>query len=65
LCLAGNVTAFQIPFATHIDDLVADAEQILLSRGLLHSGDRMVVVSGTTPARGAANYMQIRQVGNR
>lgn len=65
LSLAFNVTAFQIVFKSHIADLAADAEQMLLKRTTVRQGDRIVLVSGTTPTRGAANHMQIKQVGEK
>lgn len=62
LSVAFNVTAFHIPFRTHMADLVEDAEQLLVDRNNAEKGDRVVFVSGTTPLRGAVNIMQIKQV---
>jgi pyruvate kinase len=64
LSLAFNVTAYQIGFQCHIDDLVRTAEQTLLSGKRVAVGDRLVLVSGTTPVRGATNYMQIKSISS-
>jgi pyruvate kinase len=63
LSLAWNVTPIHIPFARHMADLVADAERTLCSRRLAKKGDLIVIVSGTTPLRGATNFLRIKKIG--
>jgi len=63
LSLAWNVTPVHIPFAKHMADLVADAERTLCARRLAKKGDRIVVVGGTTPIRGATNFLRVKHIG--
>lgn len=63
LSLAWNVTPFHIPFAKHMADLVTTAERTLCARRLAKKGDRVVIVSGTTPIRGATNLLRVKQIG--
>jgi pyruvate kinase len=63
LSLAWNVTPFHIPFEKHLDDLMTDAEKLLLRNRLVKKGDQLIVVSGATPVRGATNIMRIKRVG--
>jgi pyruvate kinase len=63
LSLAWNVTPFHIPFEKHLDDLMTDAEKVLLRNRLVKKGDQVIVVSGATPVRGATNIMRIKRVG--
>jgi pyruvate kinase len=63
LSLAWNMTAIHIPFARHMADLIADAERALCARRLVKKGDRIVIVSGTTPVRGATNFLRVKQIG--
>jgi pyruvate kinase len=63
LSLAWNVTPIHIPFARHMADLMRDAENALLKRKLAKKGDAIVVVSGTTPVRGATNFLRVKKIG--
>ena len=63
LSLAWNVTPIHIPFARHMADLMRDAENALLKRRLAKKGDTIVVVSGTTPVRGATNFLRVKKIG--
>jgi pyruvate kinase len=65
LALAWNVTGFHIPFEKHMADLIIDAEKSLLRNKLVKKGDRIVVITGTTPVKGATNIMRIKRVGER
>ena len=62
LSLAFNVTAYQVDFQCHIDDLASTAQQRLIHQKRVAAGDYLVLVSGTTPVRGATNYMQVRAI---
>jgi pyruvate kinase len=63
LSLAWNVTAISIPFDKHRDDLIADAERALCRHGYAKKGDRIVIVCGTTPVRGATNFLRVKRIG--
>ncbi|MGA2507377.1 MAG: pyruvate kinase [Chitinispirillaceae bacterium] len=63
LSLAWNVTPIHIPFARHMADLMRDAENALLKRKCAKKGDAIVVVSGTTPVRGATNFLRVKKIG--
>lgn len=63
LSLAWNVTAIHIPFTRHLADLIADAEKALVVRRLVRKGDTIVIVSGTTPVRGATNFLRVKKTG--
>ncbi|MBN2036175.1 MAG: pyruvate kinase [Chitinispirillaceae bacterium] len=65
LSLAWNVTPFHIPFEKHMADLITDAESILLRNRLVRRGAHIILVSGTTPVKGATNVMRIKRVGER
>jgi pyruvate kinase len=63
LSLAWNMTAFHIPFEKHMADIIRCAERQLLAHKSVKNGDRIVIVSGTTPTRGATNFMRVKRVG--
>jgi pyruvate kinase len=63
LSLAWNVSPFQISYEKHLADLMRDAEKVLVTKRLVARGDLIVVVSGTSPVRGATNLMRIKRVG--
>jgi pyruvate kinase len=65
LSLAWNVAAFHIPFEKELDVLMTDAEKTLLRQKLVKKGEMVIVVSGTTPVKGATNVMRIKRVGER
>jgi pyruvate kinase len=63
LSLAWNMTPIRIPFKRHIADLIADAERELVARRLAGKGETIVIVSGTTPLRGATNFLRVKKIG--
>jgi pyruvate kinase len=63
LSLAWNVHAFELPLFDDSVALQGAAEDMLVTRGLLKSGDYVIVISGTAGARGATNQMRIKCVG--
>lgn len=63
LSLCWNTTSFVLPIRTHLDELIDDAESLLLGRRLIKRGDLLVIVCGTTPARGATNLLRVKEVG--
>ncbi len=62
LSLAYNIQAFKIKFGEHIADLVEDAEKLLIEKKLVKRNNRIVLISGTAPVRGGANFMQIKRL---
>lgn len=65
LSLAWNVRAFHVPFQNQVVSLIENAEKVLLRAGIVGKGQEIVVVSGTTPARGATNFLRIKKVGEK
>ncbi|MBN1129835.1 MAG: pyruvate kinase [Chitinispirillaceae bacterium] len=65
LSLAWNVFPFQLSYEKHMADLLLDAEKKLLQQKLVAKGDLIVVVSGTSPVKGATNVMRIKRAGER
>jgi pyruvate kinase len=54
-----GVTGVLIAMPRNTDRMIADAEKALSKRGLVKSGDRVVVVCGTTRALGATNLLKV------
>lgn len=63
LSLCWNTTSFLLGVSTNIVELVAAAEEILLQRHLVKKRDSILVVTGTTPARGATNLLRVKRIG--
>jgi pyruvate kinase len=63
LSLAWNVTPIRIPFKRHMADLIADAEKTLVARRLAKKRETIVIVSGTTPVRGATDFLRVKKIG--
>ncbi len=63
LNLAWNVQGFVLPLEKDIVSLQRRAEGLLVEKKLLKKGQTIVVVSGTTPAKGATNFLRVKQVG--
>lgn len=62
LALTWGVTAFRVSRIRTSHEMTLEGERILLERGLAKKGDRIVVVSGTSRARGLTNIMNIRSL---
>jgi pyruvate kinase len=62
LSLAWNVIPIRISFKRHMADLITDAEEELVARRLARKGDTIVIVSGTTPVRGATNFLRVKKI---
>ena len=58
-----NTEAFLLPFSKNMVDLQNQAEVILKSRKLVKKGDLILVISGTTPVKGATNFVRVKKVG--
>jgi pyruvate kinase len=63
LALAWGVTPFQVPQVQSTDELIEHGEKLLLEKGLLHPGQRVVVLAGSSPMKGATNLMKILIAG--
>jgi pyruvate kinase len=63
LALAWNVKSFMTPMERSLVSLVGRAEAILLRKKLVERASLVVVISGTTPASGAANFLRIKRIG--
>lgn len=63
LALAWGVTPFQVPQVRSTDELIDIGEQLLLKSGHLQAGQRVVVLAGSSPMKGATNLMKILIAG--
>jgi pyruvate kinase len=63
LALAWNTQAFNLPFNNNLPQLQQLAEAILLSQKLVRRNDLILVISGTTPVKGATNFLRVKKVG--
>jgi pyruvate kinase len=45
------------------EEIIKRAEEMLLERKLINAGEVVVIVSGTSPVRGATNMMKIERIG--
>jgi pyruvate kinase len=60
--LYAGVTGVTLAMPLNTDRMIANAKAKLRRRGLLKSGDRIVIVSGSTRGRGATNLMKVATV---
>jgi len=58
-----NTEGFLLPFSSNIVELQKQAEAILISRRLVKKGNLILVISGTTPVKGATNFVRVKKVG--
>ncbi len=63
LSLAWNTRAFILPFNDNLLELQQQAEAILLKMRLVRKGEQVIVISGTTPVKGATNFVRVKRVG--
>jgi len=63
LALAFGVEPIRAPFIERPDDLIHAGEQVLLDRRLVRRGDTVVMLAGTSTARGATNLIKVHRVG--
>jgi pyruvate kinase len=63
IALAWNTQAFFLPFNDILLQLQQQAEEILLKHKLVRNGDLVLVISGTTPVKGATNFVRVKKVG--
>ncbi len=65
MALYRGVVPLHLRLATSTDRMLRDGQSALLRSGLLERGDRVVVVSGTTPRAGATSLMKLHRLGDR
>lgn len=63
LSLAWNVRAFYVPFERDVVSLQKHTESLLVRKGIFRKKQQIVVLCGTTPVRGATNFMRVKEVG--
>ena len=65
MALYRGVLPLHLRFATSTDRMLRDGQRALLESGVLERGERVVVVSGTTPRAGATSLMKLHRLGDR
>jgi pyruvate kinase len=65
MALYCGVRPLAMRLAASTDRMLRDGDRMMLKNGLLRAGQRVVLVSGTTPRSGATNLMKIHRVGER
>jgi len=63
LALAWNTRGFLLPFNRSMVSMQQQAELVLIEAKVVRKGDSVLVISGTTPVRGATNYVRVKKVG--
>ncbi len=63
LALAWNTRAFVLPFIDKLTELQKQAEAILLKNRLVRKNEQVIVVCGTTPVKGATNFVRVKKIG--
>jgi pyruvate kinase len=63
LALAWNTQAFMLPFNDNLLQLQQQAEAILLSHKLVRKNELILVICGTTPVKGATNFLRVKKIG--
>jgi pyruvate kinase len=65
MVLYWGVLPIRLAFSRNTDRMLRQGERALLQAGLLKKGQRVVVVSGTSPKAGATNIMKLHRMGQR
>ncbi len=63
LALAFGVEPVRVDFVERPDDLIQAGERALLDRRLARRGDTVIMLAGTSTARGTTNLVKIHRVG--
>lgn len=63
MCLYRGVVPIHMPFPGNSDAMIAQAEQLLVDKGFLDSGDEAIVVAGFTRLKGVANMVKVIRIG--
>jgi pyruvate kinase len=64
MALYRGVLPLAVRLARATDRMLRDGERAILARRVLARGDRVVVVSGTSPHAGATNLMKLHRLGD-
>ena len=62
LSLVWGVTTLLLPAADDAEGMVADGDRLLKERGVVRTGDAIVIVGGTGPSTGATNFTKMHRV---
>jgi pyruvate kinase len=65
MALYRGVLPLVLRLARTTDRMLADGDRAIRARGILKTGERVVVVSGTSPRPGATNLMKVHVLGDR
>jgi pyruvate kinase len=63
LSVAWNTRGFLLPFNENLIELQRQAESILIHEKLVRKGEQVIVISGTTPVKGATNLVRVKKIG--
>jgi pyruvate kinase len=63
ITLNWGTVPFVVPFMAPSDQAIPAAEALLIQRGLVHAGDRLVIVSDAPGGESLFDAIQLRQVG--
>jgi len=63
MALFHGVVPLRSTFTDNTDSLLQEGDRLLLERGLVQAGEKVVVLGGTMQIPGATNLLQIRKVG--
>ena len=63
LALAFGVEPVRVDFVERPDDLIQAGERVILERCLARHGDTVIMLAGTSTARGATNLVKVHRVG--
>ena len=63
--LIWGMQTFLVDRVTHTDEMIALADDILIGRGLVAMGEKVVVISGSPPGiSGSTNDLRVHVVGD-
>lgn len=62
LSLVWGIESCICPFGSNSDKMIADGERALMAGGFSRKGDTLVILAGTTPAKGGTNMIKIHRI---
>ncbi len=57
-----GIYPYQIEFTKHTDEMILKGEELLKAKNLAKSGDKVIVISGMTPMKGATNMLKLSRI---
>lgn len=57
-----GIFPFLVKFTPQTDKMIIEGEELIKKKGLIKSGDLVVIVSGQTPMRGATNMLKLTRI---